>query len=126
MAQNIVNSSAYPLPTSPGLINNFLYTTHTAINGDQGDAKIDWNASEKDRFFGRYSQSLVDNPSTNNMPLFYNSFATYPTQNGVLDWVRTIQPHRRERCACWRELRTGQQRRGGKWSCQLPADRRPP
>jgi hypothetical protein len=92
VAQKIVNSSVYPLPTSPGLINNYLYSTHTAINGDQGDAKIDWNASEKDRLFGRFSRSLIDNPSTNNMPLFYNSFATYPTWNGVLDWVRTISP----------------------------------
>jgi len=92
VAQNIVNSSVYPLPTSPGLINNYLYSTHTAINGDQGDAKIDWNASEKDRLFGRFSRSLIDNPSTNNMPLFYNGFAIYPTWNGVLDWVRTISP----------------------------------
>ena len=92
VAMNIVNSSVYPLPTSPGLLNNYLYTSHTAINGDQGDARVDWNASEKDRIFGRYSQSLIDNPGTNNMPLFYNSFATYPTHNGVLDWVRSISP----------------------------------
>ncbi|HEY7306051.1 MAG TPA: TonB-dependent receptor [Bryobacteraceae bacterium] len=92
VAMNIINSSVYPLPTSPGLLNNYLYTQHTAINGDQGDVRVDWNASEKNRIFGRYSQSLVDNPTTNNMPLFYNGFATYPTYNGVLDWVRTISP----------------------------------
>lgn len=92
IALKIVNSSAYPLPTSPGLINNFLYATRSHINGDQGDARIDWNASEKDRLFGRFSRSLIDNPSTNNMPLFYNSFATYPTWNGVLDWVHTVSP----------------------------------
>ncbi len=92
VSQAIVNSSVYPLPTSPGLINNYLYSTHTAINGDQGDARIDWNASENNRIFGRYSQSIIDNPSTNSMPLFYNSFATYPTHNGVLDWVHTFGP----------------------------------
>jgi len=92
VAQNIVNSSVYPLPTSAGLINNYLYTSHSAINGDQGDIRVDWNASEKNRIFARYSQSVVDNPSTNDMPLFYNSFANYPTHNGVLDWVRTISP----------------------------------
>ncbi len=92
VAQKIVNSSVYPLPTSPGLINNYLYSSRSAINGDQGDIRIDWNASDKNRVFGRYSQSLVDNPGTNNMPLFYNSFATYPTHNGVLDWVRTLSP----------------------------------
>jgi Carboxypeptidase regulatory-like domain/TonB dependent receptor len=92
VARNIVNSSVYPLPTSPGLLNNYLYTSHSAINGDQGDAKIDWNASESNRLFGRFSRSLIDNPSTNDMPLFYNSFATYPTWNGVLDWVHTFGP----------------------------------
>ncbi|MGI8961664.1 MAG: carboxypeptidase regulatory-like domain-containing protein [Bryobacteraceae bacterium] len=92
VAQNIVNSSVYPLPTSPGLINNYLFSSQSALNGDQGDAKIDWNASEKNRLFGRFSRSLIDNPGTNNMPLVYNSFATYPTWNGVLDWVRTFSP----------------------------------
>ena len=92
VALNIVNSSAYPLPTSPGLINNYLYTTHSAINGDQGDARVDWNASDKNRIFGRYSQSMINNPVTNNMPLYYNGFNLFPTHNGVLDWVRTISP----------------------------------
>jgi hypothetical protein len=92
VALKIVNSSAYPAPTSSGLINNYLYTSHSAINGDQGDARIDWNESEKNRIFGRFSRSLIQNPGTNNMPLFYNSFATYPTWNGVLDWVSSATP----------------------------------
>ena len=63
MAQKIVDdTSAYPLPTGSGLVNNYLYADHTAINGDQGDAKVDWNATDKDRIFGRYSQSKLTNP----------------------------------------------------------------
>jgi len=93
VAQKIVsNTSAYPLPTGPGLVNNYLYATHTNINGDQGDARVDWSASDKDRVFARYSQSMTSNPSTNNVPIFYNSFANYPTKNGVLDWVHTVSP----------------------------------
>ena len=93
VAQKILsNTTAYPLPTTSGLKNNLLYANHSAINGDQGDAKIDWNASEKDRIYGRYSQSMLTNPSTNNIPIFYNSFANYPVHNGVLDWARTISP----------------------------------
>jgi hypothetical protein len=88
----IGNPAYYPLPTSSGLINNFLYASHTQTNGDQGDLKIDYNLSEKDRIMGRYSESTLSNPSTNNFPLFYNSFANYPTHNGVLDWVRTVSP----------------------------------
>jgi hypothetical protein len=92
VAQKIVNSSAYPQATSPGLINNYLYTSHTAINADQGDARVDWDPSQQDRIFGRFSHGMVANPTTNNMPLFYNSFANYPTWNGVLDYVRSVSP----------------------------------
>jgi len=92
VATKIVTSQYYPLPGTNTLINNYLYSTHSAINGDQGDAKVDWNISDKDRMFGRYSQSLIDNPSTNSLPLNYNSFANYPVHNGVLDWTRTVSP----------------------------------
>jgi hypothetical protein len=92
VASKIVNSQYYPLPTSAGLTNNYLFATQTHINGDQGDAKVDWTVSDKDRVFGRYSQSFIENPSTNNLPLQYNSFNNLPTHNGVLDWTRTISP----------------------------------
>ena len=93
VAQKILsNTSAYPLPTGSGLVNNYLYANHTDINGDQGDARVDWSASDKDRIFGRYSQSMIANPSTNNVPILYNSFANYPVHAGVVDWVRTVSP----------------------------------
>jgi hypothetical protein len=91
-ATNILNSSFYPLPVNGDLINNQFNSQHSSINGDQGDAKVDWNISDKDRFFGRYSQSQIDNPVTNSLPLNYNNFNNYPTHNGVLDWTRTVSP----------------------------------
>ena len=91
-ASKILTSSSYPLPTSSGLINNYNYSTNSFINADQGDVKIDWNMSDKDRFYGRFSSSRADNPSLNTMPLFYNSFSTTPTSTGVIDWTRTISP----------------------------------
>ncbi len=91
-ASKILSSSYYPQPTSPGLLNNFQYGVRSYINGDQGDVKVDWNRSDKDRIFGRYSQSSFDNPTLRNFPLAYNSFANYPTHTGVLDWTRTITP----------------------------------
>jgi hypothetical protein len=91
-ASKILSSQYYPMPTTGSLLNNYQYASNTAINGDQGDAKIDWNISDKDRLFGRYSQSRFDNPSDNTYPLVYNSFATYPTHTGVLDYTRTISP----------------------------------
>ncbi len=92
VAQNIVNSSFYPQPLNGNLVNNQLNTKHTQTNEDQGDAKVDWALSDKDHLFGRYSQSVLDNPTTNSQTLVYNSVQNYPVHNGVLDYTRTISP----------------------------------
>jgi hypothetical protein len=91
-ATKILTSQYYPLPTNGSLVNNYQYAQNSFINGDQGDVKIDWNISEKDRFYGRYSESRYDNPTINTLPLSYNSFSTAPTHTGVIDWTRTISP----------------------------------
>jgi len=91
ITSKIINSSAYPLPNNgTGLINNFQYGHHSAINGNQGDVKVDWNKSDKDHIFGRYSQSGLSNPSTNTYQLAYDGFNESPTHTGVLDWTRTL------------------------------------
>jgi Carboxypeptidase regulatory-like domain/TonB dependent receptor len=92
VAQKIVNSSYYPQPINGNLVNNQLNTSHTMTNEDQGDARVDWSPTDKDHIFGRYSQSLLDNPTTNSQVLDYNSFQNYPVHNGVLDWTRSISP----------------------------------
>jgi hypothetical protein len=48
--------------------------------------------SDKDRLFGRYSQSSITNPTTNSIPLLYNSANKFPSYNGVLDYTRTFSP----------------------------------
>jgi hypothetical protein len=82
----------FPAPSNGSLLNNYQYGQTTSSNGDQGDVKVDYNISDKDRFFARYSQSRFDNPVNNTFPLIYNAFATDPTHGGVLDWTRTISP----------------------------------
>jgi Carboxypeptidase regulatory-like domain len=91
-AEKILTSSAYPEPINGNLINNYQYAQNTFINGDQGDVKIDYNISDKDRFYVRYSQSRYDNPAFNTLPLIYDSFSNAPTHTGVMDWTRTISP----------------------------------
>ena len=91
-AAKILTSQYYPAPTNGGLVNNYQYAQNTFINGDQGDVKIDYNISDKDRFYLRFSESRYDNPSINTLPLIYNSFSTAPTHTGVMDWTRTISP----------------------------------
>ncbi len=54
--------------------------------------KIDWNASNRDHIFGRYSQSHISNPTINSIALLYNTENTYPSFNGVFDYTRTISP----------------------------------
>ena len=92
VAQKIVNSSYYPAPINGNLVNNQLNTSHTMTNEDQGDARVDWSPTQKDHIYGRYSQSLLNNPTTNSQILEYNSSQNYPVHNGVLDYTRTITP----------------------------------
>ena len=89
-ALGILNSSLYPQPTNGNLINNASNTTHSSTNSNQGDAKVDWTLSDKDRVSVRYSQSSVLNPTTNSIPLLYNESNTYPSWNGVLAYTRTL------------------------------------
>ena len=91
-AAKILTSQYYPLPINGNLVNNYQYAQNSFINGDQGDVKIDYNITDKDRFYLRFSESRYDNPSINTLPLIYNSFSTTPTHTGVMDWTRTISP----------------------------------
>ena len=89
-AAKLLSSTYYPQATSAGLLNNYTYGTNSFINGDQGDIKGDWNVSDKDHFFGRYSQSNINNPSINTLPLKYNGFGIYRIYNGTLDYTKTV------------------------------------
>jgi hypothetical protein len=92
VARNLFASDLYPSPANANLTNNFFYTSRSATNVNQGDVKIDYNVSEKDRLFVRYSQSFLDAPNTNSSPLFFGGFNEAPTYNGVLNWTRVFSP----------------------------------
>src|SRR6185437_7765467 len=91
-ALKVVTLQYYPGANNNLLVTNFLYLTQSAINGVLCVAKVDWNISDTDWMFSRYAHSVIDNPTTRSYPLLYNSFANYPTHNGVLDWTRTVTP----------------------------------
>ena len=92
VATSIVNSPLYP--AANGLNNTLNYTQITSNDSDQGDVKIDWVPTEKDRVFGRYSQQSVRNPTTETFVLANNGITdfNYPLRNGVVDWTHTISP----------------------------------
>jgi hypothetical protein len=92
VAKNLFSSAKYPLPVAAGLQNNFFNTSNSHIYQDQGDGKLDYNLSDKQRITVRYSQSFLQNPSTNSFPLFAPGFNDTPTYNGVANWTRTFSP----------------------------------
>jgi hypothetical protein len=60
------------------------------INNDQGDLKIDYNMSDKDHFFGRWSQAHIRNPFSSTFALSGISPATEPLRNFGAQWVHSI------------------------------------
>ncbi len=91
-ALGIMSSSLYPQPINGNLVENSVNTTHSYTNQDQGDLRVDYAATNSDHIYGRYSQAHIINPTTNSIPLLYNSESVIPVHNGVLDYTRTISP----------------------------------
>ncbi len=91
-ATKILNSPLYPEPTVGGgaTQNNSTNRTQSYTNSDQGDARIDWAINEKSKFYARYSQQNITNPTTNSQLLQGNSVNQFPLYNGVIDYDRTI------------------------------------
>jgi hypothetical protein len=92
VARNLYASPLYPMPVNDQLMNNYLNTRRSSIDGDQFDIKLDANLSEKDRLFGRFSWSRQDIPTSNSFPLFFDTFTSALTRNSVVNWTRTVNP----------------------------------
>jgi hypothetical protein len=94
VAQGLFSSGKYPLPNAPGmddgLSSNYSYAVGSYNDADQGDVKIDYNISEKDRLFGRYSRVFIDNQNTTTFPLNFNGFAKDYGHHGVANWTHMI------------------------------------
>jgi hypothetical protein len=91
-------ASALPKPNLPGIssgtVNNVNNVVQNYIHGNQGDIKLDWAPSEKDRLFARYSQQHVDNPIVNSEVFQYSGNGTniFPLQSAALGYTRTVSP----------------------------------
>jgi hypothetical protein len=51
------NMALYPLPNQPGLRNNFKISPSEQDHIDQGDGRLDYNMSQSNQIFARYSMS---------------------------------------------------------------------
>jgi hypothetical protein len=89
-------ANALPAPNLPGqangTINNLSNTVQNYTHGNQGDFKVDYVPTDRDRIFARYSQQHIDNPIVNSEVFQYNGNGSnvFPLQQAVLDYTRTF------------------------------------
>ena len=90
------NPSLYPLPnrTVPGgITGNYVGETLTTIRAHQADARVDWNISAKDKFFGRFSYAEYESKNNKRaIPLLLGNLTTAPFRNLALNWNRIFSP----------------------------------
>jgi hypothetical protein len=92
VAAALLANKYYPATVNNNFTNNAINNTNSALNTDQGDLKIDWNVTEKDRFSGRYSQQYQTDPSTNSQAILANGTTNAPVHNVVGTWTHTFTP----------------------------------
>jgi hypothetical protein len=100
VAANILALSAYPTTTGNILAgNNYFFRSGINFLNDQGDAKIDYVPSQKDRISGRWSQADVRVPTvsgcvicsgTNLTAGSDSEGSTQPLRNSVINWTHTL------------------------------------
>ena len=91
----LVTNPLYPKSVTT-LSNGFgqaLNTTSQQFNSDQGDIKIDFDPSEKDRFFGRFSKADQYDPLSNSQALLGNQVNEAYILSGGINWTHTFSPN---------------------------------
>src|ERR1700722_4449109 len=93
VAAALFASSFYPKPINDNTTNNAVYQQTQSFDTDQGDAKVDWNITQKDRLSARYSQAYQNDPLTNSLLILGNTFTQIPLHNAVGTWTHTLSPN---------------------------------
>jgi len=90
----LVTSSDYPTNVTPDAtgFGNAPNAFGQQFNSDQGDVKVDYDITAKDRMFARYSQGYQHDPNTNSVGLLGTYTNIAHLKNGVLDWSHTFSP----------------------------------
>ncbi len=92
VARAILGDTAnYPLPNAPvaGVTGNYVGQTLTEVRAHQGDIRLDWNASQNDKIFGRLSmKSFRSDTTLAAFPLIMGSFDDQPFWNVGFNWNR--------------------------------------
>jgi hypothetical protein len=85
----LMASPLYPQP-APGAPNSAVVLNGNQYNDDQEDFKVDYNISDKDRFFARYSRGKEIDPSTTSYLLGGNSSSEAHIDNTAFDETHTF------------------------------------
>ena len=87
----LVSSSLYPSAVAlPNGFGSAIDSFGQAFNSDQGDIKVDFNLSVKDRINTRYSQGKQNDPSNNSIFLFGNVTNTANLYNTSTNWEHMV------------------------------------
>ena len=88
----LVTNSLYPqsVATLPNGFGQAINIKGQQFNTDQGDLKIDYDASSKDRLFGRVSKGYQTDPTNNSVALLGNTINEATLENGALNWTHTF------------------------------------
>lgn len=91
----LVTSQYYPksIATLPSGFGTAINTTDQQYNTDQGDVKVDYNATSKDHINARYSKSNENDPTSNSQPLLGDSLNVAWLNNGSANWTHSFSPN---------------------------------
>jgi len=93
VAAALFASKYYPTPINANPTNNAVNLQNQAYNSDQGDARIDWNITQRDRLSARWAQAFQNDPQTNSLLILGNTFTHVPIHNAVGTWTHTLSPN---------------------------------
>jgi len=93
VAANLFDSGLYPQPQNGNLLNNFVNTTRSHNNVVQGDVRLDYKISSKDRLYFRISEGSQDSPVINSFRLLFDTFDQARLENGVINWTHNFSPN---------------------------------
>ena len=95
---NPVANALFSLPAYTSAVQSagggtFFSNVGSQLNVDQGDLRIDWNATDNDRVFGRWSQEHLDHPALNSFALADpGASEKEPIRNFTANWTHTFSP----------------------------------
>jgi len=98
VAKNLfADTKYYPVPAINNLKgNNLVFNSGNDLNNNQGDLKIDYNLSQKDHIFGRWSQMDLNQPTFTGCVFCNNGAAEgsdAPVRNTVVNWTHALSTH---------------------------------